>query len=55
MKGEEMGFLLRHYKTYNAILGYSVNYKKQDPLVYEKPKSNSIFLLNLFRWNGLLH
>ena len=27
LKGEESGFLLRHYKTYNALKKYPVFYK----------------------------
>jgi hypothetical protein len=25
LKGEEYAFLLRHYKTYNKVLGFSIN------------------------------
>jgi hypothetical protein len=27
LRGEEYSFLLRHYKTYNKILGYTINEK----------------------------
>ncbi len=31
LRGEEYAFLLRHYKTYNKVMGYTVNEKCQDP------------------------
>lgn len=48
LKGEEYGFLLRHYKTYNFVAGYGVHDKKQDPLVYENPFSKRLIR---FRFN----
>ena len=39
LKGEEYAFLLRHYKTYNKLLGFTVNDKSQDATVYETPRS----------------
>lgn len=41
LRGEEYAFILRHYKTYNALAGFSVNDKKQDETVYETPKSKT--------------
>ena len=35
LRGEEYGFLLRHYKTYAEVAKYDVHVKKQDPLVYD--------------------
>ena len=40
LKGEEYAFLIRHYKTYHKIAGFTVNQKSQDPIVYEFPQSN---------------
>ena len=39
MKGEEYAFLLRHYKTYQAVAGFSVNDRKQEKRVYDQPVS----------------
>lgn len=39
LKGEEYGFLLRHYKTYSQLDGYHVNTKCQEPSVYVSPQS----------------
>lgn len=49
LKGEEYAFLNRHYKTYSAVAGFTVNLKSQDPEVYERPRSkqNSHILIIL--------
>ena len=48
LKGEEYGFLLRHFKTYRALKGYNVNEDKQDPMVYAKPESMASFFFTNF-------
>ena len=40
LRGEEYGFMLRHYKTYNSLGMIKVNQRTQDPEVYDNPKSN---------------
>lgn len=42
LKGEEYGFLIRHYKTYVALGAYLVHEMQQDPRVYEHPEGNEV-------------
>ena len=41
LRGEEYGFLLRHYKTYCGLGYFKVFEREQDPLVYQRPRSKS--------------
>jgi len=42
LRGEEYGFLLRHYKTYCNLGYFKVFEREQDPLVYQRPRSKPI-------------
>jgi hypothetical protein len=53
LKGEEYAFLLRHYKTYNKLLGFTVNDKSQDTTVYETPRSK--FKYNEINIDGMVY
>jgi hypothetical protein len=53
LKGEEYAFLLRHYKTYNKLLGFTVNDKSQDATVYETPRSK--FKYNEINIDGMVY
>eukprot|EP00347_Sterkiella_histriomuscorum_P006834 403351254 len=48
LKGEEYGFILRHYKTYNHFGYYNVNYQQQDPEVYERPYNGLVYFIKGF-------
>ena len=49
LKGEEYGFLLRHYNVYTTILGQNLcSYRQQPDIIYSQPRSKN------FKLNGVL-